>query len=99
MMLAIAYGAGSAALVVLLTLIVLGSGPAGAGRNVVLGCVTTLAWTLACVFVPDRFAGFTQVLEQTRSAAWLFFLGALLEAIPGSHNASGLKHARALALG
>src|SRR5947208_13077904 len=45
MVLTTAYSVGSAALLVLLVLILLGSRPEGAGRSVVVACATTLTWT------------------------------------------------------
>src|SRR5260221_3687909 len=98
MVLTIAYGAGSAALLVLLLLILLGSRPEGAGRAVVVACATTLAWTGACALDISRLAGLTQILEDARSAAWVFFLGALLESPTRSQGTSGLRYMRVLTL-
>ncbi len=99
MVLAIAYGVGSTALLALLVLIFLSSRPEGSGRYVVVACAVTLAWTLASVFASRRFAGATQILEDTRSGAWLLFLGGLLDAARNARTTSGLRYARALALG
>jgi putative PEP-CTERM system histidine kinase len=99
MVLTIAYGAGSAALLVLLVLILLGGRPEGVGRYVVVACAITLAWSGACALDIWRLAGLAQILEDGRSAAWLFFLGALLETATRSQSTSGLRHLRALALG
>src|SRR5689334_15913468 len=99
MVLAIAYGGGSAALLALLVLTLLGSRPEGAGKIVILSCLITFAWALASVFATQHWAGLTQILEDAHSAAWLYFLGGLLETAPNSRGTSGLKHARAVALG
>lgn len=98
MVLAVAYGVGSVALLALLALILLGSRPAARGRYVVVACAVTLAWTLASVFVAGPSAGLTQILEDARSAAWLYFLAGLLEAAPNSGASGGLRYARLLAL-
>ena len=91
MVLAIAYGAGSAALLALLVLILLGRRPEGAGRYVVLACAITLLWTAACAVDAPGLAGLTQILENARSVAWLFFLAALLGIATRPDGASDVR--------
>ena len=98
MVIAIAYGAGSAALAALLALILRGRRPEGAGRYAVLACATTLAWTVVCAVDAPSLAALAQVLENARSIAWLFALGALLDVAPRSSGGQGSKFGRALAL-
>ena len=98
MVLAIAYGAGSAALLVLLVLIFLWRRPEGPGRYVVLACAITLLWTGTCAVDASGLGGLAQVLEDARSVAWLFFLGALLEIATQRDGAPGSGYVRTLSL-
>src|SRR5437667_5285866 len=95
---AIAYGAGSVALLALLGLIFLGPPPAERGRYVVLACATTILWAAACAIDEPSSAGLTQVLEEVHTVAWLFFLSLLLQAGIRPENSSTLGYAGALVL-
>jgi hypothetical protein len=98
MVLAIAYGAGSAALLALLVLILLGHRPEGAGRNVVFACAVTLLWTVSCAIDASSLVGITQILEDARSVAWLFFLGGLLGIATRPEGAPAARYIKPLVL-
>ena len=91
MVIAVSYGAGSAAFAALLVLVLLGRRAEGAGRHLVFACGVTLLWTCAAVVSGWRLAGTANILESVRTVSWLYFLGALFDTARGGTARTGSR--------